>query len=121
MIRRPPRSTLFPYTTLFRSCGIQVQQPQREEHLRLRQLVQRVTFDRRRQLAPAEDFRAPGHTVQEPFLWQPARPRGTPNTGLRQKNRRPNLPVSFETCCRCCRLVRHWTWLAVQDATRCCL
>src|SRR3712207_8426031 len=23
MIRRPPRSTLFPYTTLFRSCGIQ--------------------------------------------------------------------------------------------------
>ena len=21
MIRRPPRSTLFPYTTLFRSCG----------------------------------------------------------------------------------------------------
>src|SRR2546430_12991010 len=22
MIRRPPRSTLFPYTTLFRSCGI---------------------------------------------------------------------------------------------------
>src|SRR2546425_2514302 len=23
MIRRPPRSTLFPYTTLFRSCGQQ--------------------------------------------------------------------------------------------------
>src|SRR2546426_8571906 len=23
MIRRPPRSTLFPYTTLFRSCGDQ--------------------------------------------------------------------------------------------------
>src|SRR5258708_26809288 len=23
MIRRPPRSTLFPYTTLFRSCGYQ--------------------------------------------------------------------------------------------------
>src|SRR2546430_9171583 len=23
MIRRPPRSTLFPYTTLFRSCGTQ--------------------------------------------------------------------------------------------------
>src|SRR3712207_8366935 len=22
MIRRPPRSTLFPYTTLFRSCGL---------------------------------------------------------------------------------------------------
>src|SRR3712207_8715891 len=24
MIRRPPRSTLFPYTTLFRSCGVEV-------------------------------------------------------------------------------------------------
>src|SRR5689334_4538247 len=24
MIRRPPRSTLFPYTTLFRSCGARV-------------------------------------------------------------------------------------------------
>src|SRR2546430_12626674 len=27
MIRRPPRSTLFPYTTLFRSAGIQRQRP----------------------------------------------------------------------------------------------
>src|SRR5690348_17910940 len=26
MIRRPPRSTLFPYTTLFRSCDTQEQQ-----------------------------------------------------------------------------------------------
>src|SRR5437016_8497393 len=27
MIRRPPRSTLFPYTTLFRSCGKSVKPP----------------------------------------------------------------------------------------------
>src|SRR3712207_7560325 len=27
MIRRPPRSTLFPYTTLFRSCQIRVEYP----------------------------------------------------------------------------------------------
>src|SRR5438094_7230961 len=27
MIRRPPRSTLFPYTTLFRSAGLQPIQP----------------------------------------------------------------------------------------------
>src|SRR3712207_8269789 len=26
MIRRPPRSTLFPYTTLFRSCGLDAQE-----------------------------------------------------------------------------------------------
>src|SRR3712207_6954143 len=30
MIRRPPRSTLFPYTTLFRSCG-DAHVPQRDE------------------------------------------------------------------------------------------
>src|SRR2546427_9142231 len=29
MIRRPPRSTLFPYTTLFRSGGARVQRHQR--------------------------------------------------------------------------------------------
>src|SRR3712207_7098867 len=29
MIRRPPRSTLFPYTTLFRSSGARHPQPQR--------------------------------------------------------------------------------------------
>src|SRR3712207_8423387 len=29
MIRRPPRSTLFPYTTLFRSAHARVGQPQR--------------------------------------------------------------------------------------------
>src|SRR5260221_5031070 len=29
MIRRPPRSTLFPYTTLFRSCHLQVPGSQR--------------------------------------------------------------------------------------------
>src|SRR5258708_40124041 len=28
MIRRPPRSTLFPYTTLFRSCWIIVHEPE---------------------------------------------------------------------------------------------
>src|SRR5260221_2336228 len=33
MIRRPPRSTLFPYTTLFRSARLQ-QQPGRDHRLR---------------------------------------------------------------------------------------
>src|SRR3712207_8238584 len=42
MIRRPPRSTLFPYTTLFRSCVRSVSSVQksktssRNEYLRLR-------------------------------------------------------------------------------------
>src|SRR3712207_7363335 len=29
MIRRPPRSTLFPYTTLFRSAGVRMALPER--------------------------------------------------------------------------------------------
>src|SRR5256884_2999161 len=29
MIRRPPRSTLFPYTTLFRSCAAEISGPPR--------------------------------------------------------------------------------------------
>src|SRR5947207_7790394 len=32
MIRRPPRSTLFPYTTLFRSSGSPVQRSQSQVH-----------------------------------------------------------------------------------------
>src|SRR5258707_3643872 len=32
MIRRPPRSTLFPYTTLFRSDGAQLVQPAPDFH-----------------------------------------------------------------------------------------
>src|SRR3712207_6851232 len=33
MIRRPPRSTLFPYTTLFRSVGLEPALERTEEHL----------------------------------------------------------------------------------------
>src|SRR2546429_8782593 len=42
MIRRPPRSTLFPYTTLFRSCGVSAalmraqREPSGDMHDRLR-------------------------------------------------------------------------------------
>src|SRR5690242_21534702 len=56
MIRRPPRSTLFPYTTLFRSDLGQVQQiiNQREQVLRARtdrlQLFRLVSGKRSRQL-----------------------------------------------------------------------
>src|SRR2546430_5497667 len=32
MIRRPPRSTLFPYTTLFRSCHRQADRRQADEY-----------------------------------------------------------------------------------------
>src|SRR2546428_12331917 len=32
MIRRPPRSTLFPYTTLFRSASVVILRPHRRAH-----------------------------------------------------------------------------------------
>src|SRR5256886_10416712 len=52
MIRRPPRSTLFPYTTLFRSAGLGGQQDRGQRHHRAwRQ--------------PAEDpFRSEEHTSE---------------------------------------------------------
>src|SRR3712207_9286930 len=55
MIRRPPRSTLFPYTTLFRSVGQQVR--------RLVQLRHLVTAEerRRRAVLPVEDARVTDH------------------------------------------------------------
>src|SRR2546430_10699363 len=35
MIRRPPRSTLFPYTTLFRSAAEHDQESRRNNHVRM--------------------------------------------------------------------------------------
>src|SRR2546430_10997430 len=35
MIRRPPRSTLFPYTTLFRSAGFRIQQHEVDEDVEI--------------------------------------------------------------------------------------
>src|SRR3712207_8185512 len=53
MIRRPPRSTLFPYTTLFRSLHVEPHGEQRE--LRARDQEQRDQDDRRgRDLVAAE-------------------------------------------------------------------
>src|SRR2546425_7210011 len=51
MIRRPPRSTLFPYTTLFRS--------RRLGHERQPRLRQREA--RRRRVVPARNVRQGGH------------------------------------------------------------
>src|SRR2546423_3697460 len=50
MIRRPPRSTLFPYTTLFRSQGAAAHGRERDEsrsvrRRRLVDLVLDITFD----------------------------------------------------------------------------
>src|SRR5256885_9155614 len=54
MIRRPPRSTLFPYTTLFRSVGLQALLAAEARHLghiklaALLQVLQRAAADLQR-------------------------------------------------------------------------
>src|SRR3712207_9023830 len=47
MIRRPPRSTLFPYTTLFRSVRIRVDDPDDVVHGRVRRDAEVVRRARR--------------------------------------------------------------------------
>src|SRR3989449_7907335 len=64
MIRRPPRSTLFPYTTLFRSGtdGGAVQRlPQRQEERRDAALDRARPRGRRAVLLPRRGPRALGH------------------------------------------------------------
>src|SRR3712207_8107057 len=67
MIRRPPRSTLFPYTTLFRS---RVDLAAAQARLRVRGLLERRVGHqgaRRRQSDPARDLRAPGQDLVGPL------------------------------------------------------
>src|SRR2546426_5241104 len=64
MIRRPPRSTLFPYTTLFRSRGgDRPQRPERAARLRAHRLADQPD-DRRRIEQEAAGGKWPH---QEPF------------------------------------------------------
>src|SRR5256885_13506046 len=59
MIRRPPRSTLFPYTTLFRSQSV-------DEVSKAVTVVDRKEIDERDELAIAESLRTvPGLRVQQ--------------------------------------------------------
>src|SRR3712207_8576458 len=65
MIRRPPRSTLFPYTTLFRSQRVAHRAPGAGLEVRLR--VERGDLDRRPELDVADvadDQRSEEHTSE---------------------------------------------------------
>src|SRR5260370_13107601 len=57
MIRRPPRSTLFPYTTLFRSCRAPIPSP----HGALMIRIARITFSK---FASGSDHRSEEHTSE---------------------------------------------------------
>src|SRR2546426_2934282 len=86
MIRRPPRSTLFPYTTLFRSCGkIKTTKPgawSRPFQVRLRQ--QQLRVEDRRAGGPADGVVAQRHEpVPEDFITgNPAHADAHPSPGV---------------------------------------
>src|SRR5690348_17482414 len=62
MIRRPPRSTLFPYTTLFRSQVTEGPRPQRAPHLGGK--VQAIGKVVKRGKPVAENFAGPQQEVK---------------------------------------------------------
>src|SRR2546430_10429656 len=59
MIRRPPRSTLFPYTTLFRSqvqpCLVQLRRRHRPWNFSRRTAVRQIKEETRREQSPLRD------------------------------------------------------------------
>src|SRR2546426_9191607 len=63
MIRRPPRSTLFPYTTLFRSRAAGGETTLREHQMRQRHLVG-ADQSHRRATRPAAPVRSEEHTSE---------------------------------------------------------
>src|SRR3712207_8006050 len=63
MIRRPPRSTLFPYTTLFRSPGVAVA-GSRPRHDERRRRAPRAGTDVRRHLVGRDRRRSEEHTSE---------------------------------------------------------
>src|SRR5260370_30661547 len=71
MIRRPPRSTLFPYTTLFRSLHTQDiydwhllgRIVRLEVRCQAPLLISRITFDAR-EICPADQKRSEEHTSE---------------------------------------------------------
>src|SRR5437016_9164907 len=63
MIRRPPRSTLFPYTTLFRS-HVHAARLLRRGARRSRRAAHRRDTRRRRRVLPAQVLRSEEHTSE---------------------------------------------------------
>src|SRR3712207_9017869 len=64
MIRRPPRSTLFPYTTLFRSGGENADRTIGRE-TRQNALQEFVRVRRHRDCVPVRQIEVPGHMAAE--------------------------------------------------------
>src|SRR3712207_8423735 len=66
MIRRPPRSTLFPYTTLFRSVGVRARRGARHDdgERDLGGGADELAADRQARLGVEDDARSEEHTSE---------------------------------------------------------
>src|SRR2546425_2732695 len=66
MIRRPPRSTLFPYTTLFRSLALELSRPPVQSVRR--PLPHLVAYGSTNKYRPVNRSKASGNTAKRPTL-----------------------------------------------------
>src|SRR5256885_7130366 len=94
MIRRPPRSTLFPYTTLFRSARAGLHGPCRVR------LARRAAADAERQGGPASAARARRPPLRR-RVRRPERPAGGGGRGDRKSTRlnSSHLVISYAVFC----------------------
>src|SRR5258706_1496312 len=100
MIRRPPRSTLFPYTTLFRSGKIVHYSNLEEERRANKRFVELETFGER-----SEE-----HTSELQSLTNLVC-----RLLLEKKNTPPNSPIRSATAYRSgCRKMRH-VWIRLSE------
>src|SRR2546426_5231460 len=92
MIRRPPRSTLFPYTTLFRSASVPVEPPQ---------------VDRRPGLQPIDRLRDDRQGVGDRQRRQDVAPLPSPSAGQADRHARSEEHTSElqSPCNLVCRLL----------------
>src|SRR5260370_16571948 len=100
---------------------MQVQQSQREEHLRLRQLLQRLVPCREAPRAFKNFLRAPERYVQEPFLCPLANLTGMPSIGSPRRRFLPSRLVSPANSSPCCLPAHHYTFHPPHEDPPCLL
>src|SRR2546426_6468706 len=99
MIRRPPRSTLFPYTTLFRSLR---HEPRRRpllphQHGYVRQLPRELA-DVPRSEEHTSELQSPCNLVCRLLLEKKKHPDGRPDKGISRPPVTQSCPSEVESC-----------------------
>src|SRR5258708_22009647 len=102
MIRRPPRSTLFPYTTLFRSCNFSRVNPVAEaaqESMRVTPLDNHVGgLHEKRSEEHTSELQSPDHLVCRLLLEKKKNGKVTPRFDHYRTRHVPELHYDEEVC-----------------------